>query len=217
MYNETQTEYLPDLLRRLTNALTLSCHDLSYKEIIHCLDLCFKVLTKVQPSMTMVDQSGQKTADAAKATSAVTSSSDDTDVIDDVIAGVTPSSPSRGEERPAARLERVKSESSVDDNSEYSENYISAESDQEKSPAKVLKTESASTTLIQACVQAFQNFYYVFLCRRIFPSEFPMRAAMDHLMMKTDGLVTDSSSTDVSDDSAFSVGQDTGEFGDVVR
>ncbi|XP_071800517.1 protein DOP1A-like isoform X4 [Asterias amurensis] len=52
-YLETTTEYLPNLLCKLTVSLTNFCQHLSLSEIKDTLCLCTKLLTKVQPSMVM--------------------------------------------------------------------------------------------------------------------------------------------------------------------
>ncbi|XP_069103129.1 protein DOP1A-like isoform X2 [Argopecten irradians] len=52
---ETQTEHLPDLLYRLTTTLTCHCTKIKEKDIRCTLQLCIKLLAKVQPSMDVLD------------------------------------------------------------------------------------------------------------------------------------------------------------------
>ena len=53
-YIETQTEYLPELLRTVTTALCTSCDNVTDTEMTKSLKLCSKILTRVLPSMTPV-------------------------------------------------------------------------------------------------------------------------------------------------------------------
>ncbi|GAA6066305.1 protein dopey-1 isoform X1 [Tachysurus ichikawai] len=50
-YIEIQTEHLPQLLLRMVSAITLQLSALSLSEITHCLCLCSKILSKVQPPL----------------------------------------------------------------------------------------------------------------------------------------------------------------------
>ena len=49
---ETQTDHLPELLRQIMGSLQQHCDKLSDRELIRGLELCSKILTKVQPSVT---------------------------------------------------------------------------------------------------------------------------------------------------------------------
>ena len=51
-YQETQTEYLPELLHQLTISLGKYCHLLADAEVTQGLRLCSKILSNVLPSMT---------------------------------------------------------------------------------------------------------------------------------------------------------------------
>lgn len=50
-YIEIQTEHLPQLLLRMVAALTCQLQDLGLGELTHCLRLCSKILSKVQPPL----------------------------------------------------------------------------------------------------------------------------------------------------------------------
>ncbi|KAF7692896.1 hypothetical protein HF521_010506 [Silurus meridionalis] len=50
-YIEIQTEHLPQLLLRMVSAITLHLGALSLSELKHCLCLCSKILSKVQPPL----------------------------------------------------------------------------------------------------------------------------------------------------------------------
>ncbi|XP_051999915.1 protein dopey-1-like isoform X1 [Xyrauchen texanus] len=50
-YIEIQTEHLPLLLLRMVSALTTHLQALGLREITHCLRLCSKILSKVQPPL----------------------------------------------------------------------------------------------------------------------------------------------------------------------
>lgn len=50
-YIEIQTEHLPQLLLRMVSALTTHLQALGLKELTHCLRLCSKILSKVQPPL----------------------------------------------------------------------------------------------------------------------------------------------------------------------
>ncbi|KAM9440083.1 protein DOP1A isoform 1-T2 [Clarias gariepinus] len=50
-YLEIQTEHLPQLLLRMVSAVTLQLGALSLSELTHCLRLCSKILSKVQPPL----------------------------------------------------------------------------------------------------------------------------------------------------------------------
>lgn len=52
---ETQTEHLPELLRRITLSLTHHCDDIHDTDIKSTLQLCSKLLSKVQPSMKVIE------------------------------------------------------------------------------------------------------------------------------------------------------------------
>ncbi|XP_071819814.1 protein DOP1A-like isoform X3 [Apostichopus japonicus] len=52
-YVETPTEYLPQLLCKITMSLTNNCSHLALVEIHDSLQLCLKLMTKVQPSMVL--------------------------------------------------------------------------------------------------------------------------------------------------------------------
>ena len=58
-YTETQTEYLPELLRQITLALTTFCDHLTESELTISLKLCAKILNRVLPSMTPVGGSSE--------------------------------------------------------------------------------------------------------------------------------------------------------------
>ncbi|PIK57008.1 putative protein dopey-1 [Apostichopus japonicus] len=53
-YVETPTEYLPQLLCKITMSLTNNCSHLALVEIHDSLQLCLKLMTKVQPSMVLM-------------------------------------------------------------------------------------------------------------------------------------------------------------------
>nr|XP_057908962.1 protein dopey-1 isoform X3 [Doryrhamphus excisus] len=50
-YIEIQTEHLPQLLLRMVAALTCHLQTLGLRELTHCLRLCSKILSKVQPPL----------------------------------------------------------------------------------------------------------------------------------------------------------------------
>lgn len=50
-YIEIQTEHLPQLLLRMVSALTSHLPALGLGELTHCLRLCSKILSKVQPPL----------------------------------------------------------------------------------------------------------------------------------------------------------------------
>ncbi|TRY84642.1 hypothetical protein DNTS_001365 [Danionella cerebrum] len=50
-YIEIQTEHLPQLLLRMVSALTTHLQVLGLRELTHCLRLCSKILSKVQPPL----------------------------------------------------------------------------------------------------------------------------------------------------------------------
>ncbi|XP_066513022.1 protein dopey-1-like [Hoplias malabaricus] len=50
-YIEIQTEHLPQLLLRMVSALTVHLRALCLRELTHCLRLCSKILSKVQPPL----------------------------------------------------------------------------------------------------------------------------------------------------------------------
>ncbi|XP_030639951.1 protein dopey-1 [Chanos chanos] len=50
-YIEIQTEHLPQLLLRMVSALTAHLQSLGLAELTHCLRLCSKILSKVQPPL----------------------------------------------------------------------------------------------------------------------------------------------------------------------
>uniref|UniRef100_A0A672KG84 DOP1 leucine zipper like protein A n=1 Tax=Sinocyclocheilus grahami TaxID=75366 RepID=A0A672KG84_SINGR len=50
-YIEIQTEHLPQLLLRMVSALTTHLQALGLRELTHCLCLCSKILSKVQPPL----------------------------------------------------------------------------------------------------------------------------------------------------------------------
>ena len=50
-YIEIQTEHLPQLLLRMVAALTCHLQALGLGELTHCLSLCSKILSKVQPPL----------------------------------------------------------------------------------------------------------------------------------------------------------------------
>ncbi|XP_064627681.1 protein dopey-1-like isoform X4 [Lineus longissimus] len=200
-YTETQTEYLPDLLRKITTSLTLNCDTLEYDELTACLELCNKILTKVQPSMTMVDDS-----DDDSVRTSLEGKQEQKEARKTVEKTLNPS-----------RDEREASPDFVD--SEISEPYVSAESDLDseysKSPLKKIGTpgrrmagsEMASpTTLIQACVQSFQTFYYTFVTKRVFSSEEVVKTSMERLLMSSDVLLE--RQTEGSEDSAVYSGSE---------
>uniref|UniRef100_A0A8C1JV43 Protein dopey-1-like n=1 Tax=Cyprinus carpio TaxID=7962 RepID=A0A8C1JV43_CYPCA len=53
-YIEIQTEHLPQLLLRMVSALTSHLQALGLRELTHCLRLCSKILSKVQPPLVSV-------------------------------------------------------------------------------------------------------------------------------------------------------------------
>ena len=53
-YIETQTEYLPDLLRQILQSLQTHCQQISEKDITDMLCLCATILSRVQPSMMAI-------------------------------------------------------------------------------------------------------------------------------------------------------------------
>ena len=54
-YVETQTEHFPNLLHRMTVTLTEKIDKISDSELILCLKLCSKILSRVQPSVNIVN------------------------------------------------------------------------------------------------------------------------------------------------------------------
>lgn len=50
-YIEIQTEHLPQLLLRMVAALTCHLQTMGLGELTHCLRLCSKILSKVQPPL----------------------------------------------------------------------------------------------------------------------------------------------------------------------
>jgi hypothetical protein len=206
-YNETQTEYLPDLLRKITTSLTLNCDTLQYDELMACLELCNKILTKVQPSMTMV---GDSDDDSVRTNLEVKQEQKERKTVEKTLS--------------VGRNERESSPDFVD--SELSEPYVSAESDLDsefsKSPLKKIGTPMqrmqggeivSPTTLIQACVQCFQTFYYTFVTKRVFSSEEVVKTSMERLLMSSDILLE--RQTEGSEDSAVYSGSENYESGKI--
>ncbi|XP_074662898.1 protein DOP1A-like [Tubulanus polymorphus] len=169
-YTETQTEYLPDLLRRIANTLQENCAFLTYQEITRSLEFCSKILTKVQPSMAVM-------ADELD------------DVTEKASLEYTEKDPRNGD------ISNNERDSSKSPEMTESETFLSAESDID-SPAKVIprvqqqrshliSTSSNGvnpTTLIQACVQCFQKFYYTFVTERIFTDKHIVKNAMSNFL-----------------------------------
>ncbi|XP_041353922.1 protein dopey-1-like isoform X2 [Gigantopelta aegis] len=67
-YIETQTEYLPDMLRQMLQSLQNHCEHISENDITHMLQLCATILSKVQPSMTAVVSPDTVSCDTADLT-----------------------------------------------------------------------------------------------------------------------------------------------------
>ncbi|XP_050391433.1 protein dopey-1 isoform X1 [Patella vulgata] len=59
IYQETQTEHLPELLRHVISAVTTNCSALTEYEITATLKLCSKIFSKVEPSVTVMDFESQ--------------------------------------------------------------------------------------------------------------------------------------------------------------
>ncbi|KAL2084817.1 hypothetical protein ACEWY4_020335 [Coilia grayii] len=72
MYIEIQTEHLPQLLLRMVSALTAHLPALGLAELTHCLRLCSKILSKVQPPLVSPLTLPQATASSSSAASTPT-------------------------------------------------------------------------------------------------------------------------------------------------
>ncbi|KAH3737412.1 hypothetical protein DPMN_044005 [Dreissena polymorpha] len=67
-FSETQTEHLPHLLCSLITSLTRHCSHLPDAHILRMLRLCSKILSKVQPTVTVSgshDHSADTSCDAS--------------------------------------------------------------------------------------------------------------------------------------------------------
>ncbi|XP_058274777.1 protein dopey-1 isoform X2 [Hemibagrus wyckioides] len=154
-YIEIQTEHLPQLLLRMVSSITLQLGALSLPELTHCLCLCSKILSKVQPPLVspLVLPSSGSTRE--QDTQQVAPSSLDVMVSEDVF-----------EDRESPLLVRSP-ESSFTDFVQYEgvESYDHAPPQSnprlQTSSAAASKTQGAP--VMQRCLEHFQHF----LCRLV--------------------------------------------------
>lgn len=152
-YIEIQTEHLPQLLLRMVSAVTLQLAALGLSELTHCLCLCSKILSKVQPPLVspLVLPSNRSTREQDPHQAA--SSSPDVLISEDVF-----------EDRESPSFVRSP-ESSFTDFVQYE----GAESDDHTPPRSRLQAGSAAASkaqgapVMQRCLEHFQNF----LCRLV--------------------------------------------------
>ncbi|KAK3513332.1 hypothetical protein QTP70_012379 [Hemibagrus guttatus] len=151
-YIEIQTEHLPQLLLRMVSSITLQLRALSLSELTHCLCLCSKILSKVQPPLVsplvLPSTRDQDTRQAA-------SSSLDVPVSEDVF-----------EDRESPSLVRSP-ESSFTDFVQY-EGAESYEHAPPRSSPRLLTGSAAASKaqgapVMQRCLEHFQHF----LCRLV--------------------------------------------------
>ncbi|GAB1600861.1 protein dopey-1-like isoform X3 [Argonauta hians] len=201
-YLETQTEFLPNLLRRIITSLT-NCNDkLESNEIMHSLKLCDKILTRAQPSMTVIESGDQQEivnkeftmdgySEKQKSEGSLSSTSEDL-TIESTDSGAlndfeTLSSP---------QILKCESES-VSQNPQFEmtehtavshvanlrANFYRMTNSPIKSSEKIV---SAPLTLMQACVQCFQDFFHTFVTRRIFSEYSSVNNLLDSITLPLD-------------------------------
>ncbi|MED6252511.1 hypothetical protein ATANTOWER_012698 [Ataeniobius toweri] len=182
-YIEIQTEHLPQLLLRMVAALTCHLQALGLGELTHCLRLCSKILSKVQPPLvsplalpagpqqqgfsntgSSSNTAGNKIRDAEEkqTPTSVLEMSDSGDVFDD------------GEIPPSSRS----TESSFTDFVQYREDGPE-DTDQTSHPHPPLKAGSRPTGSVQSkpldkpvmqrCLEHFQQFLSCLITFYIIP------------------------------------------------
>lgn len=213
-YLETQTEFLPKLLRRMITSLIGFSDKLRNNEIVCSLKLCGKILTRAQPSMTVigVDEQG-KTSDSSIAGDSInkealaedenlsdssgnmdnTASSDsgsesDPSALNDF---ETHSSPQlfRGARDAASRNQIMDmSKRTPADTLDHVANLRASFYNRIKnSPIKSSdKMVGAPLTLMQACVQCFQNFFHIFVSHKVFNEDNGIRTFLDSITVPLD-------------------------------
>ncbi|XP_033095946.1 protein dopey-1-like isoform X2 [Anneissia japonica] len=189
-YVEIPTEHLPQLLCKVTMSMTNYCEYLSPEELKSSLQLCNKLLTKVQPSMVtspLTEEDMRITDNQAKSNGYLGRDPPERQVNGDISSRQLPGLPSsvksldrlvsedhEDDEKP---MDKVHSLSFTSDTSSDSTSQIEVRSSRGLSQLSLSSENSCSENektppvfLMQACVQCFQSFFAKFVGSRVLPN-----------------------------------------------
>ncbi|XP_029636600.1 protein dopey-1 isoform X3 [Octopus sinensis] len=204
-YLETQTEFLPNLLRRMITSLIHCSDKLHSNQIMYSLKLCDKILTRAQPSMTVIETGDQEEVvnnvfsvdnysnERQKSESSASSTSEDL-TIESTDSGAlndfeTLSSP----QILKCDTESVTQNSQIEMTERTPINHVAnlraTFYRMTNSPIKSAdKIVSAPLTLMQACVQCFQDFFHTFVSHRIFNEDTSVNNLLDSITLPVDSI-----------------------------
>ena len=171
---ETQTEYLPELLRTITQSLCVSCVNLKDSEMKKSLQLCSKILSKVLPSMAPVgsyegDGSPFKPKPKPKEKEEIEEEEEDEGVLVE-------------EAREAIHEDLNEAEESELNYDSLNHFKLSPT----RKPA--LSRESSAcgpATLMQACMQSFQSLFHTYVSSCVIRDEHLVDILLQQLMSST--------------------------------
>ncbi|KAL5009879.1 hypothetical protein ScPMuIL_012184 [Solemya velum] len=176
---ETQTEHLPELLRCTTNSLINYHHQISDFEITCALQLCTKLLAKVQPSMTAVstenspqrpdnDNALNEMNNMKEVEVEVEVEQDNTScesIPTEVENGLDNSDGIRGE-----KSTRVIPGTTTDSHTPklVSQKTLDQSPTSHSSDHHPEEGHNVPMSLMQKCIHCFQNFFHIYVTERIF-------------------------------------------------
>ncbi|XP_076078008.1 protein DOP1A-like isoform X1 [Mytilus galloprovincialis] len=182
---ETQTEHLPELLRRITLSLAHHCDDIHDTDIKSTLQLCSKLLSKVQPSMKVIEmkeeeddafpmddlslkdfqyQTDENTQDKHNSTN-------NTKINETRIKSDENDNLKANQSEEEQRANDVQLNGDVADYLQKSEEFLRNSVPRSVSNSSISKRISGPINLMQNCVECFQMFFNTFATCKILKSE----------------------------------------------
>jgi hypothetical protein len=195
---ETQTEYLPELLRTITNSLCMACIHLKSSEMKKSFQLCSKILSKVLPSMAPVGNSDvegspMKHRHKAREEDDMTPIEEEAESDVEVAKEATELDLFKMASGDEETLE--KDEKLGDEDLKYdTQNHIKLSPSRRSALSRENSGSSAPATLMQACVQSFQALFHVYVSSCVIQDEHIVDILLQQLMMpNTSGVMPPSS------------------------
>ncbi|XP_062580439.1 protein dopey-1-like isoform X4 [Saccostrea cucullata] len=192
---ETQTDHLPDLLFRITNTMTLYCTDISEGDMSCTIQLCSKLLSKVQPPMNAIDNKLDESEIVSEFPGEVNlqdiqrlqgTLKTDNDVkengeINDGEQGEDPQTDQQSENKEANR--ETLEDSTVQDADQST-------GGQQGPRHWTVKRQGSRYPLnmMQACVECYQNFFHVYTTKKILQSEEISRQCLEGLVLPQEAV-----------------------------
>ena len=219
-YIETQTEYLPELLRQIILSLCAHCKQLNAIQLTSSLKLCSKILARVLPSMTPVgcsDQEGSKQGSPHKRPfmvrgDASENQSTDTGQLSESEVYISADSETGDfeedffeeieEEQYGYNEKRHATDTCDTEFADYVQYQEKSEDIEIKSPNKSpsksplkQKTMGQPPTIMQACVQSFQRLFCEIITNKLLKNMSLCYSLLDQLILPFDDNAPISSST----------------------